>query len=65
MGFETVNVKIDKKTGKVKIETEGFVGEGCHCIDELEQSLGSRLHTEPTAEAYQYENPDILPNGIV
>jgi len=37
---EIVKVRIGKKTGKVEIEGEGFVGEGCNCLEQLEESLG-------------------------
>ena len=59
---EIVVTRIDKKTGVVHIETKGFVGEGCHIIDQVEQELGIVLNTKETDESYQYINPDFLPN---
>lgn len=58
MREEIVNVEIDLKDGKVKIEAEGFVGEGCDCLNNLEMNLGTVTNREEKEERYQYEIPD-------
>ena len=59
MRQETVTVKIAKDgSGNMKIECEGFVGEGCDVIKDVETQLGFVTKTEDTAERYQYEIPD-------
>jgi hypothetical protein len=64
MREEKVIVQIDKKTGTVKIEADGFIGEGCSVLNDLEVSLGTRLNYQEKEERYQYLNPDILPVNI-
>ena len=63
MAQEIVKIKIKKDgSGIIKFETQGFVGEGCDVIKDIEATLGMIEHTEDTAERYLYENPD--PNYI-
>lgn len=58
MREEIVNVEIDIKTGNVQVEAEGFVGDGCDCLNQLELSLGTVTNREEKDERYQYEIPD-------
>ena len=39
-------------SGNMKFETQGFTGEGCNIIKDVEAALGQVTHTEATAEAY-------------
>jgi len=58
MREEVVSVEIDVKSGNVKVETDGFIGDGCDCINDLELSLGTVTNREEKDERYQYEIPD-------
>lgn len=55
--MKKVIAKIDKKTGKLTIETQGYTGDECYKATEgLEKSLGlDRACSVPTAEAYVQE----------
>jgi hypothetical protein len=64
MSYQTVHVKIDKKTGKMLIECGGFVGTACDQIAELEAQLGTVTASEDKAERYQYRQPEYLPNQL-
>lgn len=58
MREEIVNVEISLKDGGVKIEGEGFIGEGCDCLNGLEANLGTITNREEKDERYQYHLPD-------
>lgn len=56
---QTVKVKIKKDiSGMMSFDCEGFTGEGCDIIKDIEQTLGTVTHQEDKAERYQYELPD-------
>ena len=58
MAEEIVKIKIKKDgSGIMQFETQGFIGEGCDIIKDIEMALGTVEHTEDTAERYLYENP--------
>ena len=48
----------------MSFETEGFVGEGCDIIKDIEMAIGTVTHTEATAEAFMYDNPDPVYNEL-
>lgn len=64
MRQEKVSVIIDKKTGTVKIEADGFEGTGCDALNDLEMALGSQISRQDKDERYIYRNPDLLPNQL-
>lgn len=64
MPYQKVNVKIDKKSGKMTIEGDGFVGTQCDVLSEVEASLGTVTKTEDKPERYQYLQPEYLPNQL-
>ena len=65
MAHEQVIVTIAKDgSGQMKIETTGFVGEGCDIIKDVEMALGTVENTEATAEAYLHSNPDPVFNEL-
>ena len=56
---EQVKVKIKKDgSGQMSFDCEGFIGEGCDIIKDIENALGNITHTEDKEEAHLYENPD-------
>lgn len=61
---EIVTVIIDKNKETVKIEADGFVGEGCNVLNDLEMSLGTATSRVTKDEAFQYQLPDIVPNYV-
>lgn len=52
---EQVKVRICKKTGKMTVDCDGFVGEGCSAIEEIEAQMGSITKKEDKDERFQYE----------
>ena len=65
MAQETVTVKIKKDgSGVMSFETQGFVGEGCDIIKDIEMALGTVQHTEATEEAYLHTIPDPVFNEL-
>jgi len=65
MPQETVTVKIKKDgSGVMSFETEGFIGEGCDIIKDIEMAIGTVTTTEATAEAFMYDNPDPVYNEL-
>lgn len=64
MAYQKVHVKIDKKSGKMTIEGDGFVGNGCDVLDQVERNLGVITSTEDKPERYHYIQPDYLPNQL-
>lgn len=59
MPQEQVKVTIKKDgSGMMSFDLNGFVGEGCDVIKDIEMALGTVEHTEDTQERYLYENPD-------
>lgn len=63
MRREQVKIKIKKSDGTVKVEADGFVGEGCNALNDMEMALGTRQSYETKDEAYQYQLPDVVPVG--
>ena len=53
--MEQVKVKISKKDGKMSFDCNGFIGEGCSVIEEIESQLGTVKKHEDKDERYQYE----------
>lgn len=53
--MEEVKVRISKKDGKMTFECNGFVGEGCSVIEDIETQLGTVTKHEDKDERYQYE----------
>lgn len=47
-----------------KFELEGFVGNECDSIAELEAQMGNVMSNKATDEAYQNELPNPLPNEL-
>ena len=64
MAYQKVNVKIDKKTGKMTIEGDGFVGTQCDVLTEVEAQLGTITKVEDKPERYQFIQPEYLPNQL-
>lgn len=62
--MEEVKIRIDKKTGKMSFDCNGFVGEGCSVIEEIEMQLGSVTKHEDKDERYQYEIPVPATQGL-
>lgn len=52
---ETVTVKISKRDGKMSVDCDGFIGEGCSVIEDIEMQLGTVQKHEDKDERYQYE----------
>lgn len=53
--MEQVKVRIDKKNGKMSFDCNGFIGEGCSVIEDIEMSLGTVQKHQDKDERYQYE----------
>jgi hypothetical protein len=64
MAYQIVDIKINKKTGKMSVEGDGFIGTQCDVLSEVEASLGTITKTEDKAERYQYRQPEYLPNQL-
>lgn len=64
MPYQKVHVKIDKKSGKMLIEGDGFIGNQCDVLDQVEQSLGTVTTKTDKSEKFQYVQPDYLPNQL-
>ena len=65
MAQEKVIVKIKKDgSGVMSFETQGFVGEGCNIINDIEMAIGSVEKTEATAEMYNSMIPDPVFNEL-
>jgi hypothetical protein len=63
MAYQTVKVNINKKTGKMTMEAEGFIGTQCDAISDIEAQLGTITNSEDKPERYQYLQPDYVPQG--
>ena len=62
---ETVTVKIKKDgSGAMSFDANGFVGEGCNILKDIESTLGIVTNTEEKDEMYQYEIPDPVYNEL-
>lgn len=62
---ETVKIKIKRDgSGEMAFDLDGFVGEGCDIIKQIEDQMGVITHTEETADAHLYENPDPAYNEL-
>lgn len=55
--MQEVKVKISKKTGKLTIDCDGFLGEQCADIENIEEMLGTVTKHENKEERFQYEIP--------
>lgn len=64
MPHEQVHARIDKKTGKLYIEGDGFQGDDCDILKDVEQQLGMITRIEDKDERYNYVQPDYLPNQL-
>lgn len=53
--MEEVKVRISKKDGKMTVECNGFIGEGCAAIEDIENTLGTVTKHQDKDERYQYE----------
>ena len=62
MPFQKVHVKINKKTGKLTIEGDGFQGNQCDVLSDVETQLGTVTKSEDKPERYQFLQPDYVPN---
>ena len=62
---EEVKIKIDKKTGKMSFDCNGFTGEGCSVIEDIENSLGTVQKHEDKGERFQYEIPVPASQGLM
>ena len=57
--------RIDKKTGKLTLETVGFTGEACLlATKKLRDGLGIEAEPEKTADFYKEEVKDELQQGL-
>lgn len=63
--MEEVKIKIDKKSGKMSFDCNGFTGEGCSVIEDIENQLGTVAKHEDKDERYQYEIPVPASQGIM
>ena len=65
MPEQKVKVKIKRDgSGEMDIKLEGFLGDNCTDLEELENSLGTVQERKPTEERHLYENPDTVPNEL-
>jgi len=53
---ESVIVKI-KKDGSIAFDCNGFIGEGCDIIRDIENAVGSVQKSELKDEAFLHETP--------
>lgn len=63
--MEDVKIRIEKKTGKMSFDCNGFVGEGCSIIEDIENQIGNTIKHEDKDERYQYEIPVPAHQGIM
>ena len=63
--MEDVKIRISKKTGKMSFDCNGFTGEGCSVIEDIENQLGSVKQHEDKDERYQYEIPVPATQGLM
>lgn len=63
--MQEVKVKISKKTGKMTMECDGFIGEQCAEIENIEGMLGTVTKHEDKEERYQYEIPIPAQQGLM
>jgi hypothetical protein len=57
MPQERIDLEIDIKTGTMKFDLNGFQGEGCDAIEEVENMLASSvIERQDKDEKYQYQN---------
>ena len=62
---ETVKIKIKKDgSGQMSFDLDGFVGDGCNILKDVEAALGMVSQTEDKAEMHQYEDPDLCYNEL-
>jgi hypothetical protein len=64
MASEEVKVRISKKDGKMSIDCNGFIGEGCSAIEEIETTLGTQTKHQDKDERYQYELQVPITQGL-
>ena len=58
MTQETVKITIDKKSGAMTFDLNGFIGNGCDIITQIENQIGQTTKTEDKAERWQWEIPN-------
>lgn len=63
--MEEVRVRIYKKTGQMSFDCDGFVGEGCSVIEEIESQIGQTVKHSDKDERYQYEIPVPASQGLI
>jgi hypothetical protein len=63
--MEEVKIIINKKTGRMSFDCNGFIGEGCSVIEEIEAQLGTVQQHANKDERYQYEIPVPATQGLV
>ena len=57
-------VKISPDGGSVKVEADGFVGEGCKdVVEQMSAALGTTTDSEAKTEMYEYETVGGLCEG--
>jgi len=62
---EKITVKIKKDgSGNMSFDCNGFIGEGCDVIKDIENALGMVTYSENKEEAHLYENPDPVFNEL-
>ena len=61
MAYQKVHIRIDKKSGKLTVEGDGFVGNQCDVLDQIEAQLGTVTKKEDKPERYQFLQPEYLP----
>jgi hypothetical protein len=64
MALQKVHVVINKKTGKLSIEGDGFKGNECDVLEQVERQLGLITNIEDKPEKHQYIQPDYVPNTL-
>lgn len=62
--LQKVIVSIDKKSGKMTVEADGFIGNSCDEIAQIEAQLGAVTATNDKPERYMQVQPDFVPVNI-
>jgi len=63
MTKETVTVEIDKRSGNIKFDVDGMIGEGCNVIEQIEQTVGTQISHQDKDERFQYHLQEPVPVG--
>ena len=65
MAEQKVKVLIKRDgSGEVEFKLDGFMGEECTTLEELENDLGSVVERKDTQERFIHRNPDMVPNEL-